>query len=59
MDYVIHSEIVGDILIDAYSDLLYASFVYKGKRYTQGYSLDASEGEIRTDAEEAAKREGW
>lgn len=56
MDYVIHSEIVGDILIDAYSDLLYASFVYKGKRYTQGYALNATEDEIKKDAEEAVKR---
>ncbi|AUR99441.1 hypothetical protein NVP1265O_62 [Vibrio phage 1.265.O._10N.286.52.F6] len=53
MDYVINSEIVGDILIDAYSDMLYASFVYKGKRYTQGYRLDATESEIRSDAEKA------
>ena len=53
MDYVIHSEIVGDILIDSYSDMLYASFVYKGKRYTQGYRLDATESEIRSDAEKA------
>ncbi len=53
MDSVIHSEIVGDILIDAYSDMLYASFVYKGKRYTQGYKLDTTESEIRNDAEKA------
>lgn len=53
MDYAIHSEIVGDILIDAYSDLLYASFVYKGKRYTQGYRIGATDGEIKNDAEKA------
>lgn len=55
MVYVIHSEVVGDILIDAYSDLLYASFVCKGKRHTQCYKLDASEDEIKKDAEEAVK----
>ena len=53
MDYEINSEIVGDILIDVYSDILYASFVYKGKRYTQGYKHGTEESEIRNDAEKA------
>ncbi|AUR83755.1 hypothetical protein NVP1039O_56 [Vibrio phage 1.039.O._10N.286.55.A2] len=53
MDYEISSEIVGDILIDVYSDILYASFVYKGKRYTQGYKHGTEESEIRNDAEKA------
>ena len=56
MYYVIHSEKVGDILIDAYSDLLYASFVFNGRRYTQGYKLHATDDEIKKDAEEAVRR---
>lgn len=56
MEYVIHSEEVGDILIDVYLDLLYASFVFKGKRYTQSYKLHTEDDEIRKDAEEAVRR---
>lgn len=56
MEYVIHSEEVGDILIDVYSDLLYASFVFNGRRYTQGYKLHTADDEIKKDAEDAVRR---
>ncbi len=48
--YEVECKEVGGILVDVYSDILYASFVYKGRRFAQSYRHGTSGYKIAEDA---------
>ena len=57
MEYVVELESTDGILVDCYSDILYASFVFNGKRFTQLYPHGTSNEEIKRDAKLAIKNQ--